>query len=843
MMRPGRYAGNEIHRIVKDPDAVSLRFALAFPDLYEIGMSHPGFEILYHVLNRQRDIAAERVYAPWIDLETLLRAEGLPLFSLETWTPLREFDIVGFTLQYELQYTNILSMLDLSGIPLKAADRTADDPLVIAGGPCAFNPEPLAVFFDAVVLGDGEKAAVEVAGAVRDAGKASLTRLETLRSLASLPGVYVPSLYDITEKGAVPRDPLAPAMVTARTEPGLREEDYPEAPLVPLIEVTHDRLSLEVMRGCTRGCRFCSAGMIYRPERSRSADALMKHCRSAVAATGYEEISLVSLSTSDYPELPALLRKLRDWALSKQITVSFPSLRAETFTGEMAEFAGGFRKSGLTLAPEAGTQRLRDVINKNNTEDDLLTSVRTAFENGWKRVKLYFMIGLPTETDEDLQGIADLVKKAAAIARQGGRGEISVAISPFSPKPHTPFQWEAQDTPAELERKAVLLTRAIPRKGTKLHWRNPAVSRLETVLGRGDRRLGAVILRAYEKGARFDAWTEQFNPRLWDEAFQECGLAYEMYTGAIPTGAVLPWDHLGKGIGREFFLKEREKAFAAQTTADCAAGPCAVCGLMAHPVCVKTRNRSSESAAALDAGSEARGYGRGRKRIPHPELPKKIRLEYRKQGRVRLTSHLDVVRMFVRAFRRANISLAMSQGFNPHPKLAPGPPLPLGFSSDAEYMDAEIVGPLPDHFPDIINRTLPEGLTVTGFRWVYKKVASLSSQIDLHRYRIVLSDRVDLGETKQRIHDFMHTNRHLAERTKKGHTVTVEIRQYVTELSLHGNRLSLTLATGPAGTARVHEILDAIFPDSDHEAAVTEITREAQLVRMHGEAVSPLDIV
>lgn len=843
VMRPGRYAGNEIHRIIKNADDVDLRFALAFPDLYEIGMSHPGFEILYHVLNREHWIAAERVYAPWIDLEKLLRAEGQPLFSLETWTPLRAFDIVGFTLQYELQYTNILAMLDLAGIPLKAADRTDGDPLVIAGGPCAFNPEPLADFFDAVVLGDGEKAAVEVAGAVRSARKAGLNRRETLHALCSIEGVYVPSLYRVDGSGVTPVAPDVPGTVTARTEPGLDEADYPDAPLVPLIEVTHDRLSLEVMRGCTRGCRFCSAGMVYRPERYRSADALMKRCRSVIAATGYEEISLVSLSTSDYPELSGLLQRLRNWASSKHISVSFPSLRAETFTEEMAEFAGGFRKSGLTLAPEAGTQRLRNVINKNNTEEDLLRSVRTAFESGWKRVKLYFMIGLPTETDEDIAGIADLVKKTAAIARQSSRGEISVSISPFSPKPNTPFQWEAQDSPEELRRKADLLKQLIPRKGIKLNWRNPSVSRLETVLGRGDRRLAAVVLRAFEKGARFDAWTEQFDARIWDEAFQECGCTYEMYTDAIAVDAVLPWDHLGKGISREFLLREREKALAAQPTADCARGPCSACGLMDHPVCRDARRRTARNSVDSAIPEDTAEYGRGKKRIPHQELSKRIRLQYSKQGRVRFTSHLDIVRIFVRAFRRANIVLAMSQGYNPHPKLSPGPPLPLGFCSEAEYLDVEFIGPLSDQFIDVLNRKLPDGLAVTDFRWVFRTVASLSSQIDVQEYRIVLPDTLDAPEIQEHIADFMKKNRYVVTREKKGRYVDVDIRQYVAGLSMEGNRIHVTLNTGPAGTARVSEVLGCILQTTGDTAAQVKITREAQLIRQHGTAVTPLDIV
>jgi len=839
--RPGRYTGNEVNCIVKDPQSVEVRFALAFPDVYEIGMSHLGYEILYHILNKNSWIAAERVYTPWVDMQQQMRTNGIPLFTLENRSAVREFDIVGFTLQYELQYTNLLAMLDLAAIPLEAKDRNEDDPFILAGGPCAFNPEPLARFLDCVVIGDSETAIVEISEVVRTGKKNGKKRNEILQDFAAIAGVYVPSLYHVVDGRVVPFDKSVKAVIKARIEDELREGFYPESPLVPLIEITHDRFSLEVMRGCNRGCRFCNAGMIYRPERYRSVDNLVKHCRTVISNTGFEEISLVSLSTSDYPQLPELLTRLKDWAMSKGVSISFPSLRAETFTPEIAALSRGFRKSGLTLAPEAGTQRLRDVINKNNTEEDLLRSIKTAFEFGWKRVKLYFMIGLPTETEEDIKGIADLVNKAAEIGRKMGKREISVSISPFSPKPHTPFQWEAQDSTDDFKKKQSILQQTVSRKQIKLNWRDPSVSKLEAVMGRGDRLLGEVILTAYRAGACFDSWTEHFNFERWENAFATHDLSMDSYTKAISVDAVLPWDHLEKGITREFLLKERDNAFSEKTTPDCAIDGCSNCGLIQQKACknIHLKTKSAEPSVQINDDQQ---WGRNKKRILQPVVSRKLRVHYEKGKGVRLASHLDTVRIFLRAFRRANISLALSQGYRPHPKIAPGPPLSLGFTSKAEYLDVEIVSPLPENFIEIFNQKLPRGLNIIDYVWIQGKTASLNSIISLTGYQVELPEEVNLEEMEAAITAFMGKNKINVQRFKKGKFVTVDIRSYVVRMSLEAYYLDVLLSTGPGGTARMSEVMAELLPDVKNPILGMHVMRTAQLIDQHGKTRTPLDL-
>ncbi|MDL2258321.1 TIGR03960 family B12-binding radical SAM protein [Eubacteriales bacterium OttesenSCG-928-K08] len=581
--KPGRYTGGEWNIIVKEK--AKLNIALGFPDVYEIGMSHLGSRILYHTLNLREDIRCERAYAPWTDMEEALREAGLPLFSLETKTPLAEFDIVGFSLLYEMCYTNILSMLELAGIPLLCADRNDLHPLIFAGGPCACNSEPLAEIVDAVMIGDGEELFLDVADVCLKAREQGLNRMETLKALANVPGVYVPGFYEATyNQGSFVEvkklEKSAPDQPVRRIVKDLDSAPYIGKPIVPNIQIVHDRVALELFRGCTRGCRFCQAGYIYRPVRERKLETLLAMAKELIASTGYDELSLFSLSSSDYSCIHELIAELLEKTKAQHISLSLPSLRIDSFLQEELERMQSVRKAGLTFAPEAGTQRLRDVINKGVTEEDLLRSVTGAFEAGWTSVKLYFMIGLPTETDEDILGIAQLCKKVSRAfyslpKEKRGKGlRLSVSASSFVPKPFTPFQWVAQDSVQELRRKQMLLSQALKgARGVEFKYHESGLSRLEAVFSRGDRRLGAVLIEAYRRGCRFDSWSEYFKPAAWEEAFEACGLTMDEYIyRERSVDEPLPWDHIDMLVDKNYLVAERENALKEIVTPDCRLG-------------------------------------------------------------------------------------------------------------------------------------------------------------------------------------------------------------------------------------------------------------------------------
>lgn len=589
VQKPARYAGGELNSVVKDKNEIDIRYAFCFPDTYEIGMSHLGMKILYSLINSREDSWCERVFAPDTDMEEEMRKNSVPLFALESGDYLSEFDIIGFTLQYELSYTNVLNMLNLAGIPLKSADRKDLLPVICVGGPCCCNPEPIAEFVDLVFLGEGEDSTNAVLDLLKCCKKEKKSKKEFLKLAMKIEGVYVPSFYEdkYNDDGTLSSiEPInvAPCKVKKSIVFDLDKAFYPKEFVVPFINIVHDRAVQEIFRGCIRGCRFCQAGFIYRPVREKSAQTINKQSKDLIKSTGYDELSLCSLSTSDHSSVDEMLSTLIDWTVKDNINLSLPSLRVDNFSDELANKLSKVRKSGLTFAPEAGTQRLRDVINKNVTEDEVIRTCSKAFSNGWTSVKLYFMMGLPTETMDDISGIAGLAEKVVDVFyktpdRQKGTGvTVSVSCASFIPKPFTPFQWEAQDSSENLKEKQKHLLQFSPNKKIRISYHDTPTSLLEGVLARGDRRLSKVILRAYELGCSFDSWDDKFKFDLWMQAFDECEIDPYFYTARKRDfSELLPWDHLDYGVSRKFLEKENINAHQGTTTPNCRVS-CAGCG-------------------------------------------------------------------------------------------------------------------------------------------------------------------------------------------------------------------------------------------------------------------------
>ncbi len=806
--KPSRYLGCEINTIRKDKNNIDLSFCLAFPDLYEIGTSHFGMQILYHILNKESEISAERVFAPGKDMEACLRQHGIPLTSLESGTPLLEFDIVGFSLLYELNYTNILTILELAGISFYSSERSGRDPFIIAGGPCTCNPEPVADFFDAMVIGDGEHVIMKITRAYIKWKKEGVRDRESLlKTWSEIEGVYIPSFFKARYNTVGMQVTEARSAVDNRVKRtlsnSLETSAFPDAPVIPFGRPVHDRLRLEIARGCTRGCRFCQAGMIYRPVRERSVEDLVDLAEKSIRLTGYDDISLLSLSTGDYKQLNSLMAHLFCNHELQHVAVSFPSVRADTLTPELMNLIKSVRKTGFTIAPEAGSQRLRNVINKNISEKEIFDTVEQAFQLGWNVIKLYFMIGLPTETDEDLMEIVRMVKALSTIKGSGKKKKtINVSITTFVPKPHTPFQWEKQISPEDSRARFNMIHDNLKKFfSVRLKWQNREMSLLEGVFARGDRRLSKLLVSAYNKGCRLDGWTEEFNFGLWKEAFKETGIDKDFFTKrSRDTSEPLPWDHIDSGVSKVFLKQELERALMEETIKDCRHGQCNQCGVCDFKNIEPKLSRKKEAAFDPDVCG---GTANNKEQLIYNVV-------YEKKNRARFFGHLEMANMFIRAIKRAGINVKYSEGFHPKPKISFSDPIPVGMESLEESFRISVIDSVkPDVIIRELNRNLPEGLVVYDCTPFSKKSGKVErkacSYYDVFSKHLVFD--------KDALTGFLNTGEFVISKPdRKGGLKKVDLKDIILKIELvTKDRIAMQTREEPGKTVRPLDIIKHIF--------------------------------
>ncbi len=852
--KPSRYLGGEINAVRKDRRACRLSVALAFPDTYEVGMSHLGLQILYELLNDREGVVAERCYAPWPDMEGLMRRYGLFLTTLESRTPLHEFDLVGFSLQYELSFTNVLAMLELGGIPLRRADRRDGDPVVIAGGPCCFNPAPMSAFVDAFVIGEGEEVIGEIAAVMTREKERGAGREKTLAALAELAGLYVPAVHLRGEK------------IKKRVVADLNVWRSPLRPLAPLMKTVHDRAVLEIARGCTRGCRFCQAGMVWRPVRERNPGVLQDMADRMLAATGQEELSLLSLSSGDYTFIESLLPLLMDRYYARRVALALPSLRVETLSRSLIEAIRRVRKTSFTLAPEAGTQRLRNIINKGNTEADLLATAEQVFAAGWRSVKLYFMIGLPGEEEGDREGIVALAHRVLHAGRK--QGQVTVSLSTFVPKPHTPFQWERQIGREEAAARQEFFKQRLRHRQLQIKWHDARMSLLEGLFSRGDASLGELIEEAYRRGCRFDGWSDRFRPERWEEALSTLGIDVDARLEALSRTAALPWDHIDAGVEKDFLWEEGQKARREELTPDCRWEGCYQCGTCDH-IEIRTLlaedetadNKADRPAAAPEGvaarlnGQQPEGRSSGPVAVAPEEDPsrrnatataarqqtapplvenRRFRLTFTKQGLSRYLSHLEIAAALTRGITRSGAQFVFTAGFHPHPRLSFAVATAVGLASEAEYCDVVWVktDAAPSALRERINRYLPEGMTVTELVELATDSPSLASSLKGFRYVASLPDDPDAGALaalEEKVSAFLSAKEFPIARNIGERTVIRDIRPLVVSLGLSrpDRRIFMDLRFSNEGSVRPEDILVRVLGLDPGLPAAMNLTKTA----------------
>ena len=779
--KPGRYTGGETNSIKKDLNKVALKVALAFPDLYEIGVSNLGLQILYHILNSSDNIAAERVYSVWGDMEEKMRQEGVPLSSLESALPLSGFDIIGVSLQHELAFTNMLNMLDLGGVPLIASERGDRDPLVIAGGPSSFNPETSSDFIDAFLIGDGEEGLLEICDTFIKWKEKGGSRRELLLRLSRIKGVYIPSLFSFDFSAAGRIEKITPIEkeykgTERRLVYDLNNAPYPTNFIVPNVRPIHDRISLEVARGCSRFCHFCQAGYIYLPVRERSPEKIREIGELSLSQTGFDEAALLSLSTGDYSCLEGLLPDLASRYKKKNVNLSFPSLRVDTITPSIMGEMKKMRSNSFTIAPEAGTQRLRDIINKGVTEEQILDTVKEMSRAGCKSVKLYFMIGLPTETTEDLDGIINLSRAILKAGRAtGAMRQVTVSISAFVPKAHTPFQWAEQDSAEKTSEKHLYLKGTLRDRGISLKWQDPFMSVLEGVFSRGDRRVGKAILGAFKKGCRFDSWGDQLKHSSWEDAFAEAGIEISDYLRRRDHDEILPWDLVNTGVDKSFLFAELKRSHLGALTEDCRYGKCSVCGVCDHKR-VKINLFKGDILSPL-----------AEPKVETSPLKTRMRVKYSKEGPARFLGHIDCMEGLVRALRRSGLPLIYSSGFHPSPKISFGSPIPLGTESHAEYFDIEIEGNVrAQFFMERIRETPPAICEIKDAFVIPLNSSSITNSVETEVYIVrAAPDLISSESIDDVISRFIKASEWIiVKRTKKGEK-KIDLKKELSALKLN----------------------------------------------------------